>query len=273
MGWYFPSINAVVSRTDFQIAIDFWLKEYSESLEIKHAESRLYDRIEEMQTDFANGELSFIVAPPLLIVRYFDLNSLADGFIGTSVTDKPYGIVVLARKDKRIDSIKDLLHKRLILPANDELAKVFLDSLVITQLHQRYNNALGSVQYLQKQNAIIHKLFFNEADVGVAYLETFELMVELNPQIKEKIKILETFPINSPNYSFFHNSFPMQERELAIETALKLHHSTRSQEILNNFRMSTLVKCTVDSLEPFIQLNRKYTQLLRSIEDKSYVAN
>jgi len=265
MGWYFPSINAQVSRTDFHVAINFWLEEFSQAVNIEHTEVKMYDRMEDMQTAFNKGELSVIVAPPLLVVEYFDLNTLADGFVGKSITGKPYGMVVLVREDAQITEIKDVKNKRLVLPENDELAKVFLNSLLIPEFHQAYPRVFNSVQELPKQNAIIHQLFFNKADVGVAYLETYNLMVELNPQIKDTVKIFANFPIDSPNYSFFHHKFPEDLRKIFIAQALELNQSPRSQQILNDFRMAALAVCKVESLNPFIRLNKLDQQLQQQI--------
>ena len=265
MGWYFPSINAQVSRTDFHVAIKFWLEEFSQAVNIEHTEVKMFDRMEDMQTAFNKGELSVIVAPPLLIVKYFDPNTLADGFVGKGITGKPYGIVVLARSDQQIERITDVKNKRLVLPENDELAKVFLNSLLIPEFHQAYQRAFNSVQEFPKQNSIIHKLFFNEADVGVAYLETYNLMVELNPQIKNEVKILASFASDSPNYSFFHYKFPEDLRKLLIAQAVELNQSVRAQQILNDFRMAALAVCEVESLDPFIRLNKLDQQLQQQI--------
>jgi len=266
IGWYFPSINSLVSKTDFKIALDFWLTEFNQSLDFQVTESRLFDQIDKMQVAFSKGELTFIIAPPLLLVKHFDLNTLADGFVATNLTGKPYGMAVLSRRDKNINQIKDFKNKRLVLPENDELAKDFLSTLTIPLFHQNYQQTFSSVQYLQKQNAIIHSLFFDKADVGVAYLETFDLMVELNPQINEKIKILANFPIDSPNYTFFHHQFPEDKRKKFIAEALKLNKSVRARQIFSSFRMAELTKCPVNSLEPFIQLNHQYKQLMKGLQ-------
>ena len=260
-GWYFPSINNSVSRTDFQVALDFWMQEFTQNLDIKHTEVKLFDRIDEMLSAYKKGDLSLIIVPPLLLVKYFELNTLADGFTTINQTGKPSGMVVLARKDKNIWEKKDFENKRLVMQENDELADVYLDSLVIPHFHKKYKKVFNSVKFLKKQNAIIHSLFFDQADVGVVYLETFDLMNELNPQIKDKIKIMENFPNHSLHYSFFHFQFPEDQRKMIVQEALKLNHSVRAQEILSNFRMAAVKECSVKSLEPFIRLNDQYNKL------------
>ncbi len=265
IGWYFPSINNRISRTDFQVAINFWITEFSRTHKIEHSNITLFDHIEKMQSAFNKGQLSIIVAPPLLIAKHFDLSLLADGFASLSTTGKPYGMVVLARKDKHINQISDIKNSRLVILKNDELADEFLDSLVIPQFKQPFTHVFSSVQHLHKQNSIIHQLFFDKADVGVVYLETFNLMAELNPQIKNTIKIIAKFPINSPNYSFFYIQFPEQLRTYFIAEILKLNQSAKSQQIMSDFKLSALIKCPVESLKPFVRLNKKYNKLKQTM--------
>jgi len=257
IGFYYPSINAVVSRTDFNIAVDIWIKEFKFAIDIQQTNVRLFDHIEDMKTAFNNRELDLIIAPPLLIVNNFDLKTLRDGFSGTSATGEPYDIVILTRKSSNIESIKHVKNKRLVLPKNDELAKVFLNSLLMPIFHKPYSQVFSSNIFFPKQNQIIHQLFFDKADVGVTFLETFNLMVELNPQIKDKIKTLNRFPIKSPNYCFFHHLFSDPIRKKLISRALELNNHIRSQEILINFNMATITACPVDSLQPFIKLKNK----------------
>jgi len=267
IGFYFPSINAVVSRTDFHIAIDMWIKEFKYAVNINKTNVKLFDQMEKMKSAFNNGELDLIIAPPLLIVNHLDLNTLSDGFAGTSTTGEPYDIVVLARNDSKISSINDVKDKRLVLPENDELAKVFINSLLVPIYHQPYSQVFRSTLFSAKQNNIIHQLFFDKADVGIAFLETFNLMAELNPQIRDKIKILNSFPINSPNYCFFHYQFPDKIRKHLIARALELNNSIRSKEILSNFKMATITACPVESLTPFITL-KKQNKLLEKLLEK-----
>lgn len=266
-GWYFPSINNSVSRTDFHIALDIWMQEFTQNLDVEHTEVRLFDSVEEMLFSYNNGELSFILAPPLVLAKYFKLDSLADGFKSINQPGQPGGMAIIARKDKNIWQTSDLKNKRLSMQNNDELADVFLDTLIIPEFDQTYHQVFNSVEYMQKQNAIIHSLFFDQADVGVVHLETFELMNQLNPQIKNKIKILEKFPSHSLYYSFFHYQFPEKQRKIIIKEALNLNNSERAKEIFRNFRMVAIEMCPVESLNPFIRLNNKYNQLKKRLKE------
>lgn len=262
LAWYYPSYSRIVSETDFKIAVNFWFKEFEQHIEIKHTNIRIFNNINKMKNAFNKGELTLVIAPPMLIVKHFDLTMLADGFTGSSITGKPYSMVLLAKKNKGINEISDFKHKRLVLAEHDELARIFLDTLLIPKFDKTYKHVFKSVELQKKPNSIIHSLFFDNADIGVSYLETFDLMSELNPQIRERIKILSSFPITSPTFGFFHKKLPKYQRQFFIEKILEFNHSIRSQQILKTFKMTSLSACTVEALDPFIRLYEKYNKII-----------
>lgn len=266
MGVYYPSIKNLVSRVDFEVAINFWLQEISYSVNFKSTNAKLFDSISGMREAFDKGELDFVLAPPLLLAKYFNRDSLADGFVGTTLDGKSYGTVLLVRGDKRINDLKDLTGKRLLMPERDELAAVFLDTLIIKSHRRHYQQVFSSVQNREKQSAIILDVFFNQADACVVFEETYNLMVELNPQIKDVMKILATFPTKSPNYGFFSREYPKSIRDRVTETVAILNKEVRSQQILTDLRMSSLIKCPIEELLPFDKLIQEHQSLQKGIK-------
>lgn len=254
MGVYFPSIINLVTRADFQAAINFWLEEFGPGLGLQPIEAMLYDDITSLKQAFEQHELDFVMAPPILLAKHFQRDLLADGFVGTSLDGSAYGTALLVRQGQGIAGIKQLSGKRLLLPENDDLAALYLDSLMLKHYKKHYREVFSQVQTKDKQSSVILGLFFKQADVGMSYREIYNLMVEMNPQIKNSVAVLATFPTKSPNYGYFHRDFPADLRKKIRETVAELNHQTRSQQILNDLRMSSLVPCAVADLQQFDQL-------------------
>lgn len=261
MGIYFPSIKNLVSRADFEIALNYWLQETNQLLEVKITNAKLYDNIFEMRDAFDRGELDFVLAPPYLLAKYFDRAKLTDGFVGTSLDGQEHGTVLVVRHDRKIDGIADLTGKRLLLPEHDELAEVFLETLTMKTLKQHHLKVFASEHTKEKQSVIVLDVFFNKADAGVVENETFQVMAEMNPQISDTVKILAKFPTKSPNYGYFSAEYPKRLRDLISEIVTDKNQQPRSQQILYNLRMSKLVPCPLDELQAFDKLIREYDGL------------
>jgi phosphonate transport system substrate-binding protein len=212
-----------------------------------------------MKKAFEQGELDMIVAPPLLISRYFKREDLGDGFVGLLEGKKQERLLLITRTDKNIDRIKDLCGKRLEIIENDELADIFLDTLVLKELQKSYKNIGLSIQNQKKSNRVVLDVFFDKADIGVIYSSSYEVMVELNPDIKNKVKILSEYPIKGRNFSFFRHDYPLIEELTSV--AMGFPESPRGKQILEVFKTPEIEHCKVEELEHFDKLYKDYLHL------------
>lgn len=262
MGFYFNSISEVANRTDIETSLNFWAQELFALEAKKHdfliasSKAFIFERIEDMQESFDQGEIDLIIAPPLLISKYFKREKLSDGFVGVLEENKPEKLLLIARTDKNIHGVDDLPGKRLGLIDNDELADIFLDTLAFKELKKGYNDIGLTIQRQKKNNRIILDVFFNKTDAGVAYNSSYETMVELNPEIKNKITILEEFPVKGRNFSYFRHDYPISN--LLIEVAVNFSSNPRAKQILDLFKTPEVAYCKVSELDSYDNLYKDY---------------
>lgn len=260
IGFYYPSLNGTLSRTDIQVALSYWIKEITNKINMDNTYSVLFDDIKKMNRAFLDEKLDLIVAPPLLLAIYFDRYFLSDGFISTNKNSEQ--LIIIARKEQ--ENVTDVFFKkRLILPTNNLLAKIFLETEVIKQYHRPYQQVFSNVSQVKKIDRIILDLFFSKADVAVVYRSAFDLMIELNPQIKNQITILKKMPVLSRNHAYFHRNYQYQA-ELKKQAHL-ISSTLRGQQILQLFYTSNIKKCFVSDLEKFDRLYQSYQNLLKTI--------
>lgn len=265
MGFYASSISEQANRADIEVSLNFWAKDMlaaeAKKLNINVISSGaiLFDSIEELAKAFERGELDIIVAPPLLIARHFNRKDLRDGFMGVLADKKSDALLLVARSDKNINSAKDLRGKRLVMQENDELAEIFLDTEVLKALKQSYKNIDLSIQHQKKSPRIILDVFFDKADAAVIYKSTYDITSELNPEIKNKIKILAEYPIRSKNFSYIRANY--QFSKMFSDASLNFNKSARGQQILEVFKTPEIDYCKVVELDAFDKFYKDYMQL------------
>ena len=258
MGVYFPSIKNLVSRTDFEVALNFWIQEVSQIIAFQAVNAQLFDNIADMNAAFERNELDFVLAPPILLAKYFDRAKLTDGFVGTAVSGNDLDMLVLVRKEQQIHDLKGLRGKRLLLTAEDDLADILLDTLTLKTFGRHYPQVFSNVMLKDKQNAIVLGLFFNQADVGAVYAQAYHVMAELNPQLEENLQVLYRFPTRSPNYGFFSSDYPKPVIEKIIAVISRLNEKAQSKKVLNDLLMGRLVPCPVAELTAFDRLLQEH---------------
>lgn len=264
VGFYYPPIQNLVSRNDFEATLTVWIEEVTQKIKSIPIKIELFDSIEAMRKAFDQGELAMIVGPPFVLAKYFDRNSLAEGLTGTTPQGKPNGLIMLVRKNKQIDSIQQLRGKRLVMPTENELADVFLDTLTFKTYRQSFQKVFSSVRLLPSYSSLVYEVFFDRADVALTYQETYDVMLELNPQLSSTLTVLTGYPFIAPNYGYFHRRYPDNLRKMWIENAIRLDNSPKAKQVLLNLKMGGFTVCPVDALEPFDQLVENYSKVKHS---------
>jgi ABC-type phosphate/phosphonate transport system substrate-binding protein len=265
MGYYASSITEQASRADVEVSLNFWAKDLFEveakknSFNITSSKAILFDRIEDLRTAFDQGKIDLIIAPPLLISRYFKRESLGDGFVALLENKKPDRLLLIVRTDKNINRVKDLRGKRLVLNSSDELAEVFIDTLVLTELNQSYKNIGLLVEHQSKSNRTVLDVFFDKADAAIVYGSSYEIMAELNPSIKNSLKILAKYPMKSRNFSYFRHDYPLISE--INDVAMTFNNSPRGKQILEVFRTQEIDYCKVNELDIFDKYYKDYLHL------------
>jgi hypothetical protein len=265
IAYYYNSVSDVANRSDIEVSFNFWIQELfageakKHDFEITSTKALLFDSIEEMKESFSRGEIDLIVAPPLLISKYFKREELDDGFVGVSLGKKPEKLILIIRNDKNIINLKDLHGKRLGMIENDDLTDMFLDTLVLKAFKKSYKKLGPPIQYKKKNNQLILDIFFGKLDAGVVYNSSFDIMAELNPDIKNQVKILAELPIKGKNFSYFRRDYPLTKD--LTKVAMSFSGNSRGKVILEVFKTPELDYCKIEDLDVFDKLYKDYLQL------------
>lgn len=260
MGFYAPSFS-YIDRTDMQVSLEFWAQEIAVAMHlVKAAPVRIFNDIKDMALAFNQDELDLIVAPPLEMAIYFKREKMSAGFVAVEQDKRANAVLLLVRKDKHIQAASDLRNKRLLLVANNYLSEVVLDNYLLKNLQQNFSAVFSNVKRIEQQNLLVLDLFFDQADVAVVYESVYRKMVELNPQIADKLEILHSYPVAARNFSFFRRDYPYIEQMTNIAVNLR---TPRMQQILNVFQTESVHACTVDALAPYDSLYQEYQSLVK----------
>jgi len=255
MGFYYPALNNVSNKTDIEISLNYWVKELASTLIRKNVYSVLYDDIATMSSDFRSGKLDMVIAPPLLLAMYFDRDLLSDGFVGVTELNKLDYVSIIIRQEagQGFDGYKG---KKLLLPKNDLLAGMFLELEVLKQYQRPYRQVFSQITQGSKNQRMILDVFFGKVDVAVVYGRALELMIEMNPQLATKIKVLKKMPVKAINYAYFHRDYAYQEA--LKKEAYRFSSEVRGKQILEVFHSSDIDVCLVSELKSFDVFYQKY---------------
>lgn len=271
MGFYSPSITEIASLSDIEVSMNFWVKDFiavearKRGIDVFESQAILFDHITDMHDALTRGELDIVIAPPLMLVKYFQRSELQDGFTGILQGRRPDNLLFIAREDKHVLGVKDLKGKRIAIHDNDEFAEMFLDSLFLEQFHQPVERVAHQLLKQTKGSRIVLDVFFGNVDAGVVYRNAFEVMAELNPDIAKKLVIIDQYPIKSRNFGYFASNYPYAKEltELAAEAFLG---SARAKQILEVFKTPEIDSVAVSELDAYRQFYERYQALKKQVK-------
>lgn len=271
MGFYSPSITEIASLSDIEVSMNFWVKDFmavearKRGIEVFESQALLFDNITDMHEALTRGQLDIVIAPPLMLAKYFKPSELQDGFTGILQGRRTDNLLFIARGDKHVQGVQDLKGKRVTLHENDEFAAMYLDSLFLQQFHQPVDKVVSQILKQTKGSRIVLDVYFGNVDAALVYRNAFEVMAELNPDIAKKLVIIDQYPIKSRNFGYFASSYPYAKQltELASEAFLG---SARAKQILEVFKTPEIDYCTVGELDAYRQFYERYQDLKKHIK-------
>lgn len=248
-------------RKDVEISLRFWIEELSRSLNVAYKPVRFYDSMADMKRDMANGTVNFMIASSMDVVEHFSLDELADGFAGYK--SEPDHLLLVVRRDAGIQTAADLVGKRLALAENDQLATIYLETLIM-QGTGKPDAQLTAPLFLEKRSSkLAHRLFFGQADAALIYRNGYASALAMNPQIGQRLKVLEDYSlkIRSPHIGLFSALVRPEHREVIAQAAMKLNTTARGRQVLQIYLADSMVPTSPQDLAPFQRLFEQHRAL------------
>lgn len=258
IGVYRPFLYNDVDLKDIEISLNYWMQEVSGDLVLKTTKTQFYEKYQDLSTAFERGNIDMFIAPPLAIAMYFNRGLMAEGFYGKGEHGGGDALLLLARTEN-VNAISNMMGKKLMLPEHDKLAEIFLEITTFKTYDKSYKQVFSKIETALKAKSIVLSLFFGTTDFALTYKSSFDVMAEMNTQIKSRIKIIKSYPVLSKNMAFMHKDYP--HRKLIVDHFKSFAEHPRGQQILNLYQTTEVGSSTVDMLDPFDEIYQQYLSL------------
>lgn len=252
-----------VDTRDATVAIQLWGKELTESLGMNYfPNTKIFDNTNDIINSFKQNELDLIT---ILTTEYFQISKKIElePFLINS-TDGKYGIsfIILVRKDKGIESLDDLKNKSLNIPSNTygKLITMWLETSLYKR-DQKYSSFFSEIKIVGKPSQAILHVFFNQIDACVIPEESFKTMLELNPQLKNELVIIERSPDLVSEMLCLKKNIRENIKVATLDLAQKLSQTVSGKQILSLFRSEGFLEFKLEYIKATKELIDKYEEI------------
>ena len=171
--------------------------------------------------------------------------------------------VLLVREGSPIQCAGDLKGHSLIV-LNDlrsALAPIWLEVYCREHGLGPANQVFAKVTSATKVTQTVLPVFFGKADVCIATRNGWEVMGELNPQVKKQLRVVATSPPVVPGLSCFRRDFSESLKERLVKIAEESRDNPTFKQVMALFKTEELSCQNAASLDSTRQLMAAYHRL------------
>lgn len=249
----------LLSKKDMKVATDILLKKILKDLDVK-TKYKYYYNPKEIAKDMNTGKLDYVSVSPLNIVKYFNLDNLEKAFGQGSNDMNDYNLIVIYRNELNIKSNKELANKKILIDTKNNLHSLYINNLFLKYIGNKKANTIYSRSY---QKSILN-LFFKKADVAIVTQKSYDISVELNPQIAKKVSILNKTNIKDVQLGFFRKSLDEKIKKNMRRAAQSLNSTDDGKQLLTLYKTEKIVETNMKILIPIKELLNNYKKLKKS---------
>ncbi len=257
---FYMKVLVETELKDARSAVDYWMKIVGRKVNLE-IDGYIYENLDDLRNDFKHGLIDWINISPS---DYLQIKDDIEADLGPSPlmgrkTIRRYFLI--AQSNSLISEVKDLMGKKLSVTYDNEGGRIFLNTLLWD------NNMQGIERHFQELikkrtfGQAILSVFFGQADACITTDYAFETLVELNPQIRDKLKIVASSPALLHSVSIFRKNLDEIVRRIIENEVYNLDKTVEGQQVLTLFKIDGMVPIQESDLHSFVELYQKYLRL------------
>ncbi len=249
--------------TDVQIAFEVLFNGILEKTGEK-VEMSMYEEFTKVEDLFLKDqEYGGFYCSSVEFVQSNMIDHVDENMLITSVynNERSRRILLVVKKDSEILGIDDLYNHDITYGQSSDLIELYLNTVAIQ------SRGLVATKYFKTINSKLNgseslvSLFFGHTDIAAVYEDEYIHALELNPQLKEGLKIISESPylINAV-VGIRKDGVKDETKNLFIQTALTLDSDKKGKRMLSMYGAEKFEHIKLDDLESVRNLLSIYNE-------------
>jgi phosphonate transport system substrate-binding protein len=202
-------------------------------------------------------EVEVYILHPTELIKVAATNSI-EPICVASRNGSPYEtFYLLVNQNSKYKKIEDLVNKKILIgsPFAGDMPIIWLDQLLKQKKMKPKEKYFATIEYFESALPSILPVFFNNADACIVTKNLFETVVELNPQIKKELIIIESSEPVAIGIVAVRKNISDPELKTDVKDAfLNLHQNTNGRQYLDIFKIEHLIEFKEEYLQSSFNL-------------------
>ncbi len=259
---FLKNLFSEVDLNDASTAMNMWVSELEKSLNPEFKLKPVYiDQIKDI-------ELSSLKNTALICLNSVDFLNYKtkldlDGAFVPLINGQLFSEFVLLTGED-IDNISALKEAKIGMELRYDhfIPYMWLDVLLNENNLPRTEKFFTSIKESDKESRLILSVFFGQLDACIVNKNAYDLMIELNPQIEKKLKIIDKSPGFLSTVTCFSKSFKnIDHRQKIARAAEKLNSYAGGKQILTLMKTDQIISFKKEYLDNLKKLLKEYNKI------------
>ncbi|MBS1854908.1 MAG: PhnD/SsuA/transferrin family substrate-binding protein [Acidobacteria bacterium] len=250
-------VSAEVNENDARAAIKTWADALSQEAGIKIVYvPEILSTPAQLAQRVRQGEVEAFSAPT---PEYSQVISYTDKSL--VIVDQSYmtggeEYLILVHADSGIRTLADLRGHTLIRHTNAvmSLADDWLDTLLAGSNLEPPASFFGQSTSTPKLSRAVLPVYFHQTDACLVHRRGFEIMGEMNPQLRTKLRVVATSPKVIPVVVAVHKDCPQRQKDAFRSVMVRLSDTVAGRQILTLFASRSVMAADASILGPTLEL-------------------
>ena len=267
---FHKNIFSEVDLRDAQMALEIWMQQIAADQGSNYKfESLIFDDLSSLEQAVLDDAVDLVNITGLDYLRLTDNLPLTPEIAPVKGDSALETYILVTHKDSGISQLKHLEGKKLILHSGGRgyISRFWLDYLLLKEELNSMVDFFSTVKEVDKSSQAILPVFFGQADVCLVPKDSFDTLVDLNPQIIRDLRIMHESPGFIFYISCFRKDYSQETRKHFRDTAFELHKNPEGQQILTLFHLEKVMPFKHVDLESLKTIIEEYNKM---VKDKSH---
>lgn len=175
-----------------------------------------------------------------------------------------WSYLILTHADSGIRDVDDLKGRSLIAWNSPRLMlrTEWLATLLAGRKLGAPETHFGRIAYSPRlSRGVVLPVFFRQADSCLVAAQGYEAMCEMNPQLKQKLRVLASSPSYVTNFMVFHKNCPPAAKASLTKALANLHNTMEGKQALTLYQSSKLIPADLSVVKDALDLMASYARL------------
>jgi phosphonate ABC transporter substrate-binding protein len=188
-------------------------------------------------------------------------------FVGTADSSALVELLLIVRKDSQIKSFKDLENKKINLMDGvvGEINSIWFSTQVIKEINIRPDKHFESItREIQSSKALLN-VFFKVSDACIITDIDYDIICELNPQLKKETEVILSSAKYLPAVSILVNNKDKRFETFIRNFAIDLTQKPYSEQVMKIFKINGIGNFKDEYLINISELMADYNRTIKKV--------